>query len=130
MRKTLFSSFLLFLVATASCQAVEFGKASFYGGRWIGRKTANGEYYKAGDFTAAHKRLPFNTFVKVTNLANNKDVVVRINNRGPFVKGRVIDLSVKAAQAIDMVRAGVSRVKIEIISGRHMTTQNKPSEMK
>ncbi len=91
------------------------GRASFYGGRWIGRLTANGERYRTGDFTAAHRKLPFNTFVRVTNLKNNRSVVVRINNRGPYVKGRVIDMSVEGAKAIGMVQSGVVPVKIEVL---------------
>ncbi len=91
------------------------GKASYYYGRWIGRKTANGEIYRAHDVTAAHKTLPFNTRVRVTNLRNNKSVVVRINNRGPYIKGRIIDLSIAAAQQIEMTKAGVVPVKVEVL---------------
>lgn len=91
------------------------GKASYYYGKWIGRKTANGEIYRAKDVTAAHKTLPFNTRVRVTNLRNNKSVVVRINNRGPYVKGRIIDLSLAAAREVDMTKAGVVPVKVEVL---------------
>lgn len=91
------------------------GKASYYYGRWIGHITANGEYYKATDVTAAHKSLPFNTMVRVTNLKNGKSVIVRINNRGPYVKGRILDLSLVAAQRIEMTTAGVVPVKAEIL---------------
>lgn len=91
------------------------GKASYYYGRWIGRKTANGEIYRANDVTAAHKTLPFNTRVRVTNLRNNKSVVVRINNRGPYIKGRIIDLSLAAARQIEMTKAGVVPVKVEVL---------------
>ncbi len=91
------------------------GKASYYYGRWIGHITANGEYYKASDVTAAHKSLPFNTMVRVTNLKNGKSVIVRINNRGPYVKGRILDLSLVAAQRIEMTTAGVVPVKAEIL---------------
>ena len=69
------------------------GTASFYGGKWHGRKTANGEIFDTYKLTAAHKTLPFGTRVRVTNLSNGKSVVVRINNRGPYSKGRIIDLS-------------------------------------
>lgn len=89
------------------------GIASYYAGRWIGRKTANGERYRAHDMTAAHKTLPFNTMVRVTNLRNGKSVIVRINNRGPYIKGRIIDLSIAAAREIDMVSRGIVRVRIE-----------------
>ena len=95
--------------------SVEFGKASFYGGRWIGRLTANGEHYLSGDCTAAHKKLPFNTMVRVTNLKNGKIVLVRINNRGPYVKGRILDLSVVAARKIDMIGDGIVKVKAEVL---------------
>jgi len=96
-------------------KSVETGIASYYGGRWIGRKTANGERYRAGDITAAHKTLPFNTIVRVTSLSNNKTVLVRINNRGPFIRGRIIDLSMEAARELDMVSAGIRRVKVEVL---------------
>jgi rare lipoprotein A len=95
--------------------AVLHGKASYYYGRWIGRKTANGEIYRATDVTAAHKTLPFNTMVRVTNLKNGKSVIVRINNRGPYIKGRIIDLSLVAAQKIEMTQAGVVPVKVEVL---------------
>ncbi len=93
----------------------ETGKASFYGGKWHGRKTANGEIFDTYTMTAAHKTLPFGTKVKVTNLNNGKSVVVRINNRGPYVKGRVIDLSTAAFGAIESLNTGVTSVKLEII---------------
>ena len=95
--------------------AVLQGKASYYFGRWIGRKTANGEIYRAADVTAAHKTLPFHTMVRVTNLKNGKSVIVRINNRGPYVKGRIIDLSLVAAQRIEMTKAGVVPVRVEVL---------------
>jgi rare lipoprotein A len=95
--------------------AVQIGKASYYGGRWIGRLTANGEHYHSQDCTAAHKKLPFNTMVKVTNLKNGKSVIVRINNRGPYAKGRILDLSVVAAKKIDMIREGIVPVRAEVL---------------
>jgi rare lipoprotein A len=95
--------------------AVLTGKASYYYGRWIGRKTANGEIYRATDVTAAHKTLPFNTMVRVTNLKNGKSVIVRINNRGPYIRGRILDLSLVAARQIDMTQAGVVPVRAEIL---------------
>ena len=94
---------------------VETGKASFYGGRWIGRLTANGEHYHAGDCTAAHKKLPFNTMVRVTNLKNGKSVIVRINNRGPYAKGRILDLSIVAAKKIEMIGDGIIPVRAEVL---------------
>lgn len=96
-------------------RSIETGKASYYGGRWIGRLTANGEHYHSDDCTAAHKHLPFNTMVRVTNLRNNKSVIVRINNRGPYAKGRILDLSVVAARRIEMVSDGIIPVRAEIL---------------
>ncbi len=90
----------------------ETGMASFYSESYNGKKTANGEIYNSSDLTAAHKKLPFGTKVKVTNLSNGKTVKVRINDRGPFVSGRIIDLTRTAARKIDMVNAGVVKVKI------------------
>ncbi len=89
------------------------GIASYYGGKFIGRSTANGEIYDATKLTAAHKTLPFGTMVKVTNLNNNKSVIVRINDRGPFVAGRIIDLSEAAAKKIDMIKQGIQKVTLE-----------------
>lgn len=105
--------------------AVLHGKASYYYGRWIGRLTANGETYRASDVTAAHKTLPFNTMVRVTNLQNDKSVIVRINNRGPYIKGRILDLSAVAAETIDMTNAGVVPVKAEIL--RKIPVVTKPN---
>jgi rare lipoprotein A len=103
------------VVYDATPVSVLHGKASYYYGRWIGRLTANGETYRASDVTAAHKTLPFNTMVRVTNLKNGKSVIVRINNRGPYIKGRILDLSLVAAQTVDMTTAGVVPVKAEIL---------------
>lgn len=89
--------------------------ASYYGDQFHGRKTASGETFNKWDFTCAHKKLPFGTKLKVTNLKNRKSVVVRVNDRGPFVKGRIVDLSYAAAKKIGMVKDGVVKVKIEII---------------
>lgn len=96
-------------------RSIETGKASYYGGRWIGRLTANGEHYHSGDCTAAHKHLPFNTMVRVTNLRNRKSVIVRINNRGPYAKGRILDLSVVAAKKLDMIIDGIIPVRAEVL---------------
>lgn len=91
------------------------GVASYYADKFHGRKTANGEIFNMHDLTAAHKTLPFNTVVKVTNLKNNKSVKVRINDRGPFVKNRVIDLSLAAAKELDMLGTGTAEVRIDIL---------------
>ena len=93
----------------------EAGKASYYGREAHGKPTASGEKFNMHALTAAHKTLPFDTKVRVTNRANNKSVVVRINDRGPFVAGRIIDLSYAAAKRIDMLAAGVTDVEIVVI---------------
>ncbi len=91
------------------------GKASFYGGYFHGRKTANGERYDQWGMTVAHKSLPFGTMLEVTNPANGKSVILRVTDRGPFVKGRVLDLSTAAAHKLDMVEKGVINVDYKII---------------
>ena len=90
----------------------EAGVASYYAHKYHGRKTASGERFDMNDMTAAHKTLPFGTRVRVTNVSNGKSVTVRINDRGPFVKGRVIDLSLAAAKKLDMVNAGLAQVRL------------------
>lgn len=91
------------------------GKASYYSDKFVGKKTASGDYYSSSELTAAHKSLDFGTKVKVTNLRNNRSVIVVINDRGPFVEGRVIDLSRAAAEQIDMIRDGVVDVECEVL---------------
>jgi len=92
------------------------GKASWYGPGFAGRKTANGERFNPSQLTAAHRELPFNSTVKVTNLDNGKSVVVRINDRGPYAGRRVIDLSKAAAKKIDLIGSGVAMVEIETVT--------------
>ena len=106
--------FLVFIITLYACspRITETGKASFYADKFMGRKTAIGQIFRQYKKTAAHKTLPFGAKVKVTNLSNGKSVKVRINDRGPFVAGRIIDLSKKAARKLNMVDAGVSNVKI------------------
>ena len=91
------------------------GRASWYGPNFHGKLTSNGETYDMHDFTAAHKTLPMNTVLRVTNKSNGKIVVVRINDRGPFVNSRIIDLSKSAATKIDMLGVGTAPVKIEVL---------------
>lgn len=91
------------------------GIASYYGPKFHGRRTANGETFDMYGITAAHKTLPFNTVVRVTNLKNNQSTLVRINDRGPFIPGRVLDLSYGAAKKIGLVVDGTGRVRIEVI---------------
>ena len=89
------------------------GKASWYGAKHHGKRTASGERFDQHALTAAHRSLPFGTRVKVTNLNNQRSVTVRINDRGPYSRGRIIDLSRRAATDLDMLRAGVAPVRIE-----------------
>lgn len=92
------------------------GEASYYADRFIGQRTASGERYDPDALTAAHRSLPFGTRVRVTRLSDGQSVVVRINDRGPFVQGRVIDVSHAAARQLDMMREGVVSVTVEVIS--------------
>ena len=98
----------------------ENGVASWYGRKFHGRKTSNGEVYNMYAKTAAHKTLPMNTHVLVKNMENDREMVLRINDRGPFVKGRIIDLSLTAAQELGIVKKGTARVKITAL-GEAMT---------
>jgi len=109
----------LVLLAAAALLGAEpelQGFASWYGGKFHGRLTSSGEVFDTNEMTAAHRTLPFGTVVKVTNLDNGRSAVVKINDRGPFVEGRVIDLSRAAAEEIDMLGQGVARVSLEIVS--------------
>jgi len=94
---------------------VEEGVASWYGIPYHGRKAADGETYDMETLVAAHRVMPFNTWLKVTNMSNNKYVVVRIIDRGPFVDGRIIDLSHEAARQIDLIGPGIAKVRLEVI---------------
>jgi rare lipoprotein A len=100
-------------------KAYQVGTASWYGQQFQGRKTASGEPYDMRDLTAAHPTLPLGTFVKVTNLRNGKAVVVRINDRGPVVDGRIIDVSDSAAQILGFKARGVQTVRLDVY---HTTT--------
>jgi len=105
---------------TASRYPVTFGTelqglASWYGGKFHGRLTSSGEIFNTNDMTAAHKTLPFGTIVKVTNQDNGKAALVKINDRGPFVEGRIIDLSMAAAERLDMIGQGVAHVSLDIV---------------
>jgi rare lipoprotein A len=91
--------------------------ASYYGEKFRGRPTASGEIFDPDQMTAAHKTLAFGTVVKVTRVDNGKSVTVRINDRGPFVEGRIIDLAEAAARKIDMIAAGVVKVRVEVTGG-------------
>ena len=93
----------------------ETGVASYYGTKYHGKLTASGEIFNMNDLTAAHPKLAFGTRVKITHLENNRSVIVRINDRGPFVPGRVIDLSRAAAMELQMIQTGLAQVRVEII---------------
>lgn len=99
-------------------------KASWYGPGFHGRKTANGEIYDQMSFTAAHKSLKFGTLLKITNPKNNKSVIVRINDRGPYIHGRDLDLSKAAALELGFVKKGVTRIKVEEIKIAGLDEQN------
>ena len=107
------SACALVLVAMAPANASETGQASWYK---MGFKTASGERFKPNGLTAAHRTLPFGTRVRVKNLRNGKSVVVRINDRGPFIKSRIIDVSKGAAQRIGLIRAGVTKVSVQVVN--------------
>jgi len=102
-------------VACAKHNKVQVGKGSWYGKKFHGRKTANGERYNMYAYTAAHKTLPFNTMVRVTNVSNNRSVIVRINDRGPYARGRIIDLSYLAAKKLGYINKGVTKLKIKVL---------------
>ncbi|WP_447757975.1 septal ring lytic transglycosylase RlpA family protein [Sphingopyxis fribergensis] len=122
----------LLLTASAAAQEVEVaenpiadivdeteidgGMASYYGNELAGNRTASGERFDPGQLTAAHRSLPFGTMVRVTNTSNGDSVVVRINDRGPFSRGRVIDVSQAAAREIGMHRSGTARVKLALLN--------------
>ena len=94
----------------------QVGMASWYGGKFHGRKTASGQRYDMHALTAAHKTLPFGTRVRVTNLANKRSVVLTINDRGPFVDGRIVDVSKRAARLLSFERQGKARVRLEVLA--------------
>lgn len=107
---------LTMLTQFASAQITEIGLASFYADKFDGKTTASGEIFKQNKMTAAHRTLPFGTVVKVTNLDNNLSVEVTINDRGPFVEKRIIDLSKAAAEKLKYVNNGTASVKVEVVS--------------
>ena len=105
---------------------VQEGTASWYGGKFHGRKTASGERFNTYALTAAHRTLPMNTRLRVTNLSNGKSVIVRVNDRGPYVGKRVIDLSYSAANELGFVKRGVTKVRLERLHTKKVET--KPTE--
>lgn len=107
---------LCFCLTTLSFAQKQRGKASFYDQKFEGRTTANGETFSQNQATAAHKTLPFNSMVKVTNLTNGKSAIVRINDRGPFIRGRIIDLTTKTAKELGFFEEGLADVEIELLT--------------
>ena len=93
----------------------QVGLASWYGGKFHGRQTASGERYDMNAMTAAHRSLPFGTRVRVTDLATRRSVVVRINDRGPFIDGRIVDLSRRAAGRLGMIDRGTAKVRLTVV---------------
>jgi len=135
MKKALLWSTFLLTFAAGACSrlpyrppegprgGVELGTASWYGPKFQGRPTSSHEIFNMNDMTAAHPTLPFGTYAMVTNLANGRTAVVRINDRGPFVDGRIIDLSYAAAQVLGMIGPGTTRVRLEVLEGYRATPQ-------
>ena len=118
MRVVFILGFMALLLLVGFVQALRYdqvGIASWYGPGFHGKRTANGEIYDMYAMTAAHKTLPFNTIVKVVDLDTGRSVVVRINDRGPFIPGRIIDLSFAAAQELGIVEKGIARVGLRIL---------------
>lgn len=107
--------------------AVQKGEASYYADKFQGRTTANGERYDHRKKTAAHRTLPFGTEVRVTRLSTGRSVTVRINDRGPFKSGRIIDLSKSAARELGMLQAGVVQVKVEVLTGPASDSATEPT---
>ena len=121
-----FSFVIYHLSFSVSARAQQSGKASFYAKRATGSRTANGERLHHDSMTCAHRSYPFGTMLKVTNVLNGRQVVVRVNDRGPFRRGRIIDLSWGAAKAIGMISHGVVPVTVELL--RRATIPFKPEE--
>lgn len=120
MVKVFYSSILVFCISISICLSQDlgderYGIASFYSGKFYGRKTANNEKLNKTKLTAAHKTYPFNTLVEVTNLTNRKSIIVRINDRGPYKRGRIIDLTDAGAKKLKLNKIGLAKVKVKIV---------------
>jgi rare lipoprotein A len=114
MRGLFYILFLLGLFATLELQAQQIGYASFYSDYFHGRKTASGQLFDNRKLTCAHRTLPFGTMLKVINLENDKSIIVRVTDRGPYAKGRVIDLTKEGARQLDFIKKGIAKVRIEV----------------
>lgn len=125
----IFALFLISGCAASRGSVIDSGMASWYGPGFHGKTTANGETYDQNAMTAAHRTLPFNTVVRVINVENGKAVTVRINDRGPYVDNRVIDLSYAAAREIDMVDAGLARVRLQLVRSETPVSRRQGPEL-
>ncbi len=126
MNKLCIVIFCLLAPVVISMGQTQTGKASFYADKFEGHHTASGEKYKHNKLTAAHKTLPFGTIVRVTNLANGTTVDVEINDRGPYIEGRVIDLSKSAAEKLGFINLGVTDVKLEVVDAGDGKSKSQP----
>lgn len=129
-----FSILLIFVLMLTGCATtrgttIDSGVASWYGPNFHGKLTANGEIYDQNELTAAHRTLPFNTVVMVTNLDNGKSVTVRINDRGPYANNRIIDLSHEAARRIDMIGPGTANVRVQLVSSEAPVSRRQGPEL-
>jgi rare lipoprotein A len=127
MIKTFLSSIVLIYISLTLSGQSATGIATYYDDKFDGRNTANGEVFDQSKLTAAHRNLPFGTKLKVTNLENNKSVIVRVNDRGPFVDSRLIDLTKSAAEALDFIIAGMAKVRIDVVSSEEVTVASEPN---
>ncbi|WP_064196171.1 MULTISPECIES: septal ring lytic transglycosylase RlpA family protein [Emticicia] len=131
------SLFFLFLIAkplfiysqNAVLGSESSGIASYYGKKFYGRKTASGEILKKGELTCAHPSLPFGTMLEVTNLANNKWCIVRVNDRGPFRRSRILDVSHDAAELLDMFQSGTAKVKAMVVGDNGVVIITRPESI-
>lgn len=126
MNKLFILIFCMFGLVLFSRGQSQTGKASFYADKFEGHPTASGEKYKHNKLTAAHKTLPFGTVVRVTNLANGNTVDVEINDRGPYIDGRIIDLSKSAAEKLGFINLGVTDVKIDVVDAGDGKSKSQP----
>jgi rare lipoprotein A len=123
------------IIAQSECFAqirlgkTEVGKASYYSSRFHGRKTSFGEVHKSTELTAAHRTYPFNTMLEVTNINTKQKVVVRVNDRGPYSKSRLIDISKEAARQLGILSAGVASVSVRVVGMEGMTLLGQDEEV-
>lgn len=115
--------------AQVSLGKTETGRASFYSSRFHGRKTTSGEVHQSSELSAAHRTYPFNTMLEITNLDNNEKVIVRVNDRGPFVKNRLVDVSKGAANVLGIGEKGIANVSVRVIGMEGMVLLEKDEEL-